>query len=301
MEYKVKKNNNATAELKMTFSTNDIENGFKKAYERARTKIKINGFRQGKAPVEMVEKILGDSVTEDAVNIILQDGFNQIIGSIEPAPIRFPQFKVDEFNRKKTLIVSATYFTPSEVVLNKYKKMKIEERKIKITDEDIFEDLKVIQERMMKTQLKEENELSEKNDIIEFEYSFEPNHNKEKFPLKAKYRIGANENSAEFDLHLTGVKAGQKLEFSINPKAANDENQSPDSIAVKYSIDVLGVYKTLIPELNDELAVEWDGTPTLAELKEKLKKELEGMMKKDLKFKSITELTDKIIDESKFT
>ncbi len=246
MEYKVKKNNNATAELKITFSAKDIEAGFKKAYERARPKIKINGFRQGKAPLEMVEKILGDSVTEDAVNIILQDGMNQIISTIEPAPLRFPQFKVDEFNRQKSLVVSATYFTQSEVTLNKYKKMKIEEPKINITDSEIAEELAHVQKGLMKTALKEHNEPSEKKDIVEFEYSFTPNMGEENFPLKGKYQIGENVNSEEFDNHLTGVTSGQKLEFTIHPKPEKGEELSADSFEITYKIDVKDILKRKI-------------------------------------------------------
>ncbi|NUM42552.1 MAG: trigger factor, partial [Leptospiraceae bacterium] len=302
MEYKVKKNNNATADLKITFSANDIEKGFKKAYEYAKSKVKIDGFRPGKAPLEMVEKILGDSVTEDAINIILQDGFNEIIEALTPAPIRFPQFKIEDFNRKKSMIATATYFTPAEVVLNKYKKLKYEEKKPKIADEDIAEKLKDIQNQLMKTQLKEENELSENFDIVEIEYSVSPNKNNLRFPKHESVHLVAEKKFEKFESHLIGVKAGQQLEFTIDTRDVTDSEtpSSPDD-KLTYSVKVLGIQKVILPELNDDLALEWDNTPSLAELKEKIKNIQYGYMQKELKSIAMDELADKVIEESKFT
>ncbi len=145
MEYKVTINDDATAKLALTYTPEDIEDAFKKAYIRASQKVKVNGFRQGKAPIEMVIKMLGDTVSDDAVTILLTDSINGLYPTLSFKAYKPPKIEIEKFERHSTLIAKATYETAPEIHLGKYKELEVEVYDVKITDEDIAAQLKDIQ------------------------------------------------------------------------------------------------------------------------------------------------------------
>ncbi len=100
MEFTAKKNNNATCDLTIQFTASEVESAFQKAYVNASSKVKIPGFRPGKAPLHMVEKVLGDSVMDDAANLMLNQAMADLFEKLEHKPIRIPQFQMETFDRK---------------------------------------------------------------------------------------------------------------------------------------------------------------------------------------------------------
>ncbi|MCB1179452.1 MAG: trigger factor family protein, partial [Leptospiraceae bacterium] len=117
MEYKVTKLEDAKADVHLTFSAQDIEEAYTKAYKKAATKAKINGFRPGKAPLEMVKKALGESVAEDAINILLTDTFEDLYPKFDFKPYNQPKIEIEKFERTETLIAKATFEVGPEVKL----------------------------------------------------------------------------------------------------------------------------------------------------------------------------------------
>lgn len=298
MDYKTKKNNNATVDLKITFTPEEIEESFKKAYKKAATKVKIPGFRPGKAPAHLVEKMLGDSVSEDAINLLIQDSFIELYPKLEFTPVYPPKFSVLSFDRGKSLVVKGVYETRPEVTLGKYKKNKIEVRKLKVTDEDIQENLEKIREKMARTQLKEG--LAESGDLIEIDYTVKSaDDSLQPAKQKVTYKLGDPNNPIGFDEKLSSASKGEVREF---------EYTFPEDYAVKsyagkkfdYKVNVNDVYQIIYPEINDDLAMEWSGLATLAELKESLKKEISEYHEALLKQKYVQEIFTKIYDDSKF-
>ncbi|MCE9500999.1 MAG: trigger factor [Leptospira sp.] len=300
MEYKLKKNNVASADLRITFNPKDIEKGFQKAYENARGKIKVNGFRPGKAPLDIVEQMLGDAVADDAINILLKETFQEIYSALEHQPISVPKFEVEQFDRKKTLIVKATFDTRPEVTLPKYKKMKVEVQPVKIGEDDIEKELKSIQKKMMRTQLREPEEKVAIDDVLDIQYSFEPNIGNAKFPADVMINLGETENTPEgFAAHLAGMGFGETKTFDYK-YPDNFQNEQFAGQTFKYTVVVKSIYKPVYPEINDDLAIDWDGTETLEKFKAKIKERLSDYITGALESRYTTELMDKIVKESKF-
>ena len=304
MEFKTKKiSGTVTHDLSFLYTAAELEQGFKKAYEKNKDKVKIPGFRPGKAPLHLIEKALGDSVIDDAVNILLNDSLKTTLEKLDPPPVNVNQFKVDKIEKGKGFTAYTTYESAPDVQLIKLKKAKLEPLVVDIDSESIEKEIKTIQEYLTKSQLKEETETSESGDMVEFQYTSWPQNEspdpKQK-PVNGKMRIGAEENPKGFDENLLNRKMGESFEFTYTfpsefPNMPEIANQS-----FQYSVNVTAIFKMIPPEINDDLAIDWNGTESLAKLKEDIKKQKEEAINKQLKEFAISKSMDAFTSECKY-
>ena len=273
MEYKVTINDDATAKLDLTYSPEDIEEAFKKAYIRAAQKVKVNGFRQGKAPMEMVVKMLGDSVSDDAVTILLTDSINGLYPSLSFKAYKPPKIEIEKFERHNTLIAKATYETAPEIQFGKYKDLSVEVYDVKVTDEDLAPQLKDIQLKLSKTQAREAEELSQDGDLLDIDILTKNDKGEVVQDSKNnQYYIGLNPKQKKLDAELVGLKAGETKTFDYTYD--NDVSEELAGKTFNFTITANSISKVIYPELDDSLAQEWDETPTMEELKTKMKENL---------------------------
>ena len=301
MEFTAKKNNNASCDLTITFSALEVDTAYKKAYESASSKVKVPGFRPGKAPLHMVEKVLGDSVMDDAANIMLNNAMSDLFDKLEHKPIRIPQFQVESFDRKAGAKAKTTYDTKPEVTLPKLKKIKIQPKEIKITDADLQKELEGMQKNMARNILKEEGEAVENTDLLEIQYKFKEEG--KEFPEASqtgKFQMGATQNPPGFDSELIGMKLNEEKEFNF--RYPDSFPASPESAGKQfvYHVKVTAVYRVTYPEINDDFASEVDGSANLQALKDKTKKQLEELFNNALKRKVTEEAYAEIIKDTKF-
>lgn len=221
----------------------------------------------------MVEKVLGDSVMDDAANIMLNQAMADLFDKLEHKPIRLPQFQMETFDKNTGAKAKATYDTKPEVTLPKLKKIKIQPKEIKISDADIQKELEGIQKNMARNSLKEEGEPVESADLLEINYKFKEAG--KEYPEQGqvgKFQMGAPQNPPGFETNLLGMKLNETKEFQFT--YPDPYPQSPESAgkAITYTVTVSAVYKVTYPDINDDFASEVDGSANLQELKEKTKK-----------------------------
>ncbi|PJZ31517.1 trigger factor [Leptospira kmetyi] len=301
MDYKTKKNSNATVDIKLTFEASDIEKAFDKTYAEKQKDVKIPGFRQGKAPLHLVKKQLGDAVASDAINNLILDGMTSILTKLEHPMVRFPKFEIQDYQPGKTLVATAVYETNPEITLGKYKKVKIKLPEVNVTDSDVAEELETIRKQLARKQLKEEGQTAASGDIIDMEYTV---HEKDQEPKNASntsndYHLGHESNLKGFDENLYGLKAGEKKEFSHT----FPEDYSQNEVAGKtfeYSVTIKALYANILPAVDDDLASEFDGSESLNALKEKIRKNLKERFEEGIRNKKMEEIYKEIIDDSKY-
>jgi|JI8StandDraft_1071087.scaffolds.fasta_scaffold65351_2 trigger factor len=301
MEYSTKKNKNATVDLTVHFTAEETEIGFSKAYEKARLKAKVPGFRVGKAPLKTVEKMLGDSVAEDAINFTLNDGIQEFFPKLDPKPFRIPKFEVESFDRTKGFTAKTVYITFPEVTLPKFKKIKIEPFEVMPNDSDILKELEAIKKNMARNVLKEEGESLITGNLIEMNYKFAPEGiDLPKEGSIGKYLIGDSRNPAGFDEKILDIKVGETKSFIYTYPDVFPESPESAGKPYNYEITCSAAYTVTYPEINDDLASEYDGSANLDELKMKLKDSLSKSSNEELKRKTISEMYNKLIEEAKF-
>ncbi len=304
MEFTAKKNNNATCDITLSFTSSEVESAYKKAYENAKAKVKVPGFRPGKAPAAMVEKILGESVMDDAANIMLNDGMAEIFDKLEPKPIRYPRFSVEAFDRKTGAKAKGTYDTKPEVSVPKLKKIKIQTRSLKIEETDIQKELETIQKSMARNSLKEESELVEPTDLCDISYRFrvleEEDSEFPKDPQIGKFQLGAPTNPVGFESNLLGLKINEPKTFIY--QYPEEYPQAPESAGKKYEyeINIQAIYKISYPAIDDDFASEYDGSENLSQLKDKIRNALKESLEPLLYQRELKDAYKQILEESKF-
>ena len=300
MEYTITKNE-TSADLHLTYFPDDIEGAFIKAYEKASKKAKIDGFRPGKAPLNIVKKVLGESVTQDALNILLSDSISNLQSKLEFKTFGDPKIEIQKFERKETLIAVASFELAPEVQLGAYNNLPISTHEIEVNDLDIDEHLKEIQFQLAKTSIKESGELVEDKDLIDMDFVSKNSEGKI-VQQKDKYLhyLGKNPLNHELEKHLIGMKVGEDKDFEyIYPETTPEKSLVGTKLF--YSIKMNEIFKVLLPELDDAFANEWrEDFQTLEDLKNNLKDSLRKSIANRLEQRYFDSLLRQILEKSSY-
>ncbi len=302
MEYTITRNEEAEADLLITFSVEDINQAYDKAFEKAQKKVKLNGFRQGKAPLEMVKKaIKEESLTEDAINDLLNDSIHHISHKLEFAPYVFPKLHIEKFDRKSELSVKATYEKSPDVILGEYKNLPISNYKINLTDDLIDKEFKAIAKKLSKTASREENETVQEKDLVELEISSTKEGETVADTSTENIELGTNPAFEKFDVEILGLKLGEEKTFSFTFPTDNETVKDIAGQTYNYHIRVLSISKIVYPEIDDNLAKEWNEKfQTLQELKDEIIKNYHEQFEAEFKNKNFAIMLSSIVKDSKF-
>ncbi|TGK17399.1 trigger factor [Leptospira fluminis] len=301
MEFKTKKNANASVDLKLTFDKSDLEKAFEKAYVQKQKDLKVPGFRPGKAPLAMVKRHLGDSVASDAINLLLFESVDSLKDQLEHKMVRFPKFTVEDYVPEKSLVATAVYDTEPEVTLGKYKKIKIKLPEVNVADDDVLDELEAIRKQLARKLLREPEETAQVGDTVDMEFIV---HEEGKESGNAKngssdYKLGEPNNLPGFDENLYGMKMAEPKTFSYSyPQDYPREDLAGKTI--QFEMTLKAVYKEVLPEPDDDLANEYDGSESLASLKEKIKENLRKNYTEGVKAKKLEEVYKELVEDSKF-
>ena len=130
----------------------EFEKGLNEAYNKNKNKITIPGFRKGKAPRKMIEKLYGAEIFyEDAANAIIPEAYAQAAEESKLEIVSQPKIEVVELEQGKPFVFSAAVAVKPEVELGQYKGVEVTKVETEVTDEDVANELKKIQEQNSRT------------------------------------------------------------------------------------------------------------------------------------------------------
>ena len=252
----------------------EFEAAVQKAYLKMRNKISVPGFRPGKAPRKMIEKLYGEGVFySDAVDAALPDAYTQAIGSSGLDVVGYPEIEiVDDQIGKDGFTFKATVAVYPEVELGQYKGVSAVKEEVKVTADDVKERLNQMAER--EARLVSVDRKVKKGDtaVIDFEgfdngVAFEggkgENHELE---------IGSGSFVPGFEDQIIGMKAGEEKDIDIT----FPENYTPELAGkpVVFHVKVNEVKHKEVPAIDDEFAKDVSEFDTLEELKADTRKQL---------------------------
>ena len=272
----------------------EFEAAVQKAYLKMRNKISVPGFRPGKAPRKMIEKLYGEGVFySDAVDAALPEAYTQAIGSSGLDVVGYPEVEiVDDQIGKDGFTFKATVAVYPEVKLGKYKGVSAPKEEVKVTADDVKERLEQMAER--ESRLVSVDRKVKKGDtaVIDFEgfdngVAFEggkgENHELE---------IGSGSFVPGFEDQLIGMKAGEEKDLDIT----FPENYAPDLAGkqVVFHVKVNEVKEKQIPALDDEFAKDVSEFETLKELKDDIKAKIAAEREQSVKIAFENALLEKV-------
>ena len=259
----------------------EFEAAVAKAYAKARNKLSIPGFRPGKAPRKMIEKLYGAGVFySDAVDIALPEAYTQAIGQSGLDVVGYPEIEiVDDKIDENGFTFKATVAVYPEVKLGEYKGLTAEKEEIKVSADDVKERLNEMAER--NARLVSVDRKAKKGDIavIDFEgfkdgVPFEGGKG-ENFSLE----LGSGSFVPGFEDQVIGMKAGEEKDIDIT----FPENYHADLAgkAVVFKVKVHEVKEKEVPAMDDEFSKDVSEFDTLKDLKADLKKKITEERQKD--------------------
>ncbi|MCY9109523.1 trigger factor [Bacillus atrophaeus] len=255
-----------------TFKT-ALDDAFKKVVKQ----VSIPGFRKGKIPRGLFEQRFGvEALYQDALDILLPVEYPKAIEEAGIEPVDRPEIDVEKIEKGESLIFTAKVTVKPEVKLGDYKGLNVEKDETAVTDEDVQNELKALQERQAELVVKEEGTVEEGNTVVlDFEgfvdgEAFEGG-KAENYSLE----VGSGSFIPGFEEQLTGLEAGAEKDVEVTfPEEYHAEDLAGKPAVFKVKIHEIKAKE--LPELDDEFAKDVDEeVETLAELTEKTKKRLE--------------------------
>ena len=301
MKVTVEKLEKSMAKLTIEVSAEDFDKAIDKVYLRERKRVNIPGFRRGKAPRKLIEKMYG-------VGIFLEDAINDTINSTYPEAAQNceisdeissnPEIGLEQAEAGMPLIYTATVAVKPPVGLGKYKGVVIEKIDTAVSDEEVEEELKREQEKNASIKEVTDRAVADGDQInLNFEgfvdgVAFEGGKG-EDYPLT----IGSGSFIPGFEEQLIGAEIGKEIEVNVT----FPENYQSEEVAGKpavFKCTVLKIKEKILPELTDEFADDVSEFSTLEEYKADIRKNLEAKKAERAKTEKENKVIDAIIADS---
>jgi trigger factor len=282
MSLQVEKLEKNMAKLTIEVSAEDLEKAIEKVYQKQKKQISIPGFRKGKVPRMMVEKMYGKEVFyEDAANDLIPDAYDKAVDECEEDIVSSPKIEVTQIEGGKPFIFTATVALKPEVKLGEYKGVKIEKIDREVTEEDVMAEINRERDSNARNITVEDRPVKDGDmTVLDFEgfvdgVAFEGGKG-EDYPLT----IGSGAFIPGFEEQLVGAEIGSEVEVKVTFPEDYQAEELQGREAV-FKCTVKEIREKEIPELDDEFASEVSEFDTLAEYKEDVRKNLTEKKEKD--------------------
>ena len=299
MSLQVEKMEKNMAKLTIEVAAEDLEKAMQNAYQKAKGRISIPGFRKGKAPRKMIEQMYGKGIfLEDAVNALIPEHYSKALAECDLEIVSQPTIDITQAEPGKALIFTAEVATKPEVTLGDYKGVEVPKTEINVTDEDVDAEIKKEQEKNSRT-INVEDRGAQLQDVvtIDFEGSVDgvpfDGGQATEYPLT----LGSNTFIPGFEDQLVGAKVGD----DVDVKVTFPEEYQAKELAGKEAVFKCAVKKIEakeLPELDDDFAKDVSEFDTLAEYKEHVKTNLEDKKANEAKRAKEDAAVDKAIENA---
>ena len=295
MKHSLTKLENKNLQLKLELDAKEWETLVEDSYNKNKGKYKIEGFRAGKAPRKMIEKMYGPHIFfEDAIVEGFNKHYEEILTNDKTIdPIDSPELSVEKLDDTGITIVAEIPVRP-EVKLGLYTGLNINVEPKEITDKDVEEELKRVQ--LQNTRLVEKDGAIENGDVANIDFKGSVNGEyfeggtAEGFDLE----IGSHSFIDNFEDQLIGLKAGDTKDVLVKfPADYQAENLAGKD--AKFEVKVNAVKTKELPEINDALASDVSEFETLDEYKKHIKEHLGEHAKEDAKVQTENKIIDEIV------
>jgi len=300
MSVQVEKLEKNMAKLTIEVSAEELEKAIEKVYQKQKNSISVPGFRKGKVPRAMVEKMYGAAIFyEDAANELIPAAYEKAYDECGEDIVSSPKIDVVQIEKGKPFIFTAEVALKPEVTLGKYKGVKVDKVDVVVTDEDVAKEIDAERERNARSISVTDRAVKDGDQtVIDFEgfkdgVAFEGGKG-ENYPLT----IGSGAFIPGFEEQLIGKNIGEEVEVNVTFPEQYQAEELAGQPAV-FKVTVKEIKEKQLPELDDEFAAEVSEFDTLAEYKEDVKKNLTEKREKDAKNAKEDAVIDAIIEEAK--
>lgn len=299
MSLQVEKLENNTAKLTIEVPAEEFDKAIQTAYQKNKNKFNVPGFRKGKVPYAMVEKMYGAGVFyEEAANELIPDAYANAAAESELEIVARPEINVTQIEKGKPFVFEAEVTLKPEIKLGKYKGVKVEAMDTTVTDEDVAAELDKVKEQNARLVAADDKAVEDGDQTtIDFEgfvdgVAFEGGKG-EDYPLT----IGSHSFIDTFEEQLIGKKVGEEVEVNVTfPEQYQAKELAGKPAMFKVTIKEIKVKE--YPELDDDFAQDVSEFDTLDEYKADIKKNLEEKKAQEAEADKESKVIEAIVNDS---
>lgn len=284
------------AKLTIEVSAEELEKALQSAYLKQKKNISIPGFRKGKVPRAMIEKMYGAGVFyEDAANALIPQAYSQAAEESKLDIVSRPEIHVEQIEKGKPFIFTAEVAVKPDVTLGEYKGVAVPVSHTEVTDEEVEAELKKEQEKNSRT-ITVEDRAAEKGDIVTIDFegtvdgeTFQGGSGKD-YPLT----LGSGTFIPGFEDQLVGAKAEDVADVHVTfPEDYNSEELKGKAAVFKCTVHKIETKE--LPELDDDFAKDVSEFDTLEEYKNSLREDLKKKKEDEAKREKENAAVDKAV------
>lgn len=287
------------AKLTIEVAAEEVEKALESAYKKNRNKLNVPGFRKGKVPRAMIEKMYGAAIFyDDAVNAMIPKAYQDAYEECELEIVSQPAIEVVQIEKGKSFIFTAEVAVKPEVTLGDYKGIEIDKIDTEVTDEEVNAEIDKERESNARTISVEDRAVQDGDiTVIDFEgfkdgVAFEGGKG-ENYPLT----IGSGAFIPGFEEQLVGTNLNDEVTLDVTfPEDYQAEELAGQPVQFKVTVKEIKVKE--LPELDDEFAKDVSEFDTLDEYKEDVKKNLAQKKEKEAASKREEAAMDKVIENA---
>ena len=284
------------AKLTITVSAEEVEKALQAAYLKQRSKISLPGFRKGKVPRQMIEKMYGPEVFYDeAANHMISEAYGKAYDECELEIASQPTIDVVQLEKGKDFIFTAEVAVKPEVKLGEYKGLKVDKVSTRVMQKEVDEEIEKERERNARTVEVTDRAVQDK-DIVTLDFegfvdgvAFEGGKG-ENYPLE----LGSGSFIPGFEEQVAGHKSDE--EFDVNVTFPEDYAAELAGKEAVFKCKIHEIKSKELPELDDEFAKDVSEFDTLDELKADIKKQMNERKAEEAKNDFENQLIEQVID-----
>lgn len=301
MDFKVEDLAGSKKKFSFVATVDEFNKAVNDAYIKNRSRISVPGFRKGKAPKSVIERMYGKSVFyEDALDIVIQNKYEEALKESEINPISHPEVNVEKFEDGKDIEFSVEFAVYPTVKLGDYKGIAVNKYVHQVNDEDVQERLEVEQKKQAR-KLSVTEGMIEPKDTLTFDYvgsvdgvEFEGGKAE-----NATLKIGSGQFIPGFEDQLIGMELGTEGDIKVKFPEEYHAKDLAGKDAV-FHVKLHSVEREELPELDDDFAQDVSEFDTLDEYKESLRKQLQEEAEKNAENRAKQEMYDILVKNSEF-
>jgi trigger factor len=302
MSYTIQDVNGCTKKFVFNYEKVDLSKEIKDAVIAKQQTSNLKGFRKGKAPIEMVQKLFGPQIENDALYRFISNEYFEAVKKENIRAVGYPQFGNTKYEAGKTVAFEATVEVIPDFELKDYSKYTFKKESEAVSDED-FETLKknYLSQKAEITEVKDAAHKLAKADFAVFNFEGEKADGTKPENMKAQeymLEIGSGQFIPGFEDGMIGMKKGDKKDIKVTFPADYHEAELKNA-PVTFHVELLEIKTKNFPEFTDEVAKEF-GFESVADFTTKNKERMTIQKKREVQTKLQQAILEKLIEENKF-
>ena len=297
MQYTVEKISGNKIKLSFTASASAFEEAIQKAYIKYRSRFQVQGFRKGKAPRKLIERMYGDSIFyDDALEILFPDAYMEAVEKENLHPVSRPEVNVDTVEKGQDVKFTCEVFVFPDIKLGEYKGVEITRTLHAVTDEELDNRLQQEQKKVSRA-VDVTDRAVENGDEINLDYSGSVDGVKFNGGTAEgqKLVIGSNSFIPGFEEQMVGLNIGEEKDITVTfPTEYHAEDlKGKDAV---FHVKVNAITREELPALDDDFAADVSEFDTLKEYKEDLQKQMQAAADEQATAQAKQALIQKIVE-----